>query len=56
MVKFNVIAQEVLKLNVIVQGLHYNIINLHYALGYNNPCAITFNFSTSCTITLNLTI
>ena len=41
----DVIAQEVLyKVTVVT------------ALVYNNPCAITINFSTSCAITLNLTI
>ena len=42
--------------NFLQYFLRYNIINLHYALVYNNPCAIAFNFSTSCAITLNLTI
>ena len=56
----DVVAQEVLykvTVDLLVQYfLRYNIINLHYALVYNNPCTITFNFSTSCAITLKLTI
>ena len=42
--------------NFLQYFLHYSIIILHYALGYINPCTIQVIFSTSCAITLILTI